>query len=47
MPSGKGFSRPGADDTSAVSPQVPVWIGKDFRLDRTPRAATGGTPRAA
>jgi hypothetical protein len=27
-----------------VSPQGPAWIGKDFRLDRTPRATTPGSP---
>ena len=32
-----------ADDTGAVTPQGPVWIGKDFRLDRTPRAPSEGT----
>jgi hypothetical protein len=37
--SGKGFGA--ADDRAGgVSPQGPVWIGKDFRLDRSPRAAT-------
>ena len=40
--SGKGFSG-GGDPTSAVSPQGPVWIGKDFRLDRTPRAPSAAT----
>jgi len=52
VPSGKGFSAGGvANYTGAVSPQGPVWIGKDFRLDRTPRAASnnssaGGSSRA-
>ena len=41
--SGKGFAAAG-DTTSAVIPQGPVWIGKDFRLDRTPSAATPGAP---
>ncbi len=41
--SGKGFAG-AADSASTVSPQGPVWIGKDFRLDRTPRAATPGSP---
>jgi hypothetical protein len=41
--SGKGFSAGSADDTGAVRPQGPVWIGKDFRLDRTPRAPSEGT----
>ena len=45
MPSGKGFSAGSADDTGAVKPQGPVWIGKDFRLDRTPRAPSAA-PRA-
>jgi hypothetical protein len=43
VPSGKGFSR-GGDPDGAASPQGPVWIGKDFRLDRTPSAATPGAP---
>jgi hypothetical protein len=43
VPSGKGFSAGSADDSGAVTPQGPVWIGKDFRLDRTPRAASEGT----
>jgi hypothetical protein len=34
--SGKGFAG-GGDPAGTVSPQGPVWIGKDFRLDRTPR----------
>ena len=42
MPSGKGFAAAG-DPTSPVSPQGPVWIGKDFRLDRIPRATTAAT----
>ena len=29
----------GGDPDGTVSPQGPVWIGEDFRLDRTPRAA--------
>jgi hypothetical protein len=41
--SGKGFAA-GGDPISAVSPQGPVWIGKDFRLDRTPRAAASVPP---
>ncbi len=40
--SGKGFSGGGVSD-GTVSPQDPVWIGKDFRLDRTPRAPSEGT----
>lgn len=44
VPSGKGFSAGCADDTGAVRPQGPVWIGKDFRFDRTPRAPSEGTP---
>ena len=47
MPSGKGFSAGGADDTGAASPQGPVWIGKDFRLDRTTRATSPGSPSGA
>jgi len=43
VPSGKGFSAGSADDTGAVRPQGPVWIGKDFRLDRTPRVPSEGT----
>jgi len=43
VPSGKGFSAGTADDTGAVRPQGPVWIGKDFRLDRTPRVPSEGT----
>jgi hypothetical protein len=39
--SGKGFAA-AADPTGTVSPQGPVWIGKDFRLDRTPRAPSEG-----
>jgi hypothetical protein len=39
--SGKGFAAADAP-ISGVSPQGPVWIGKDFRLDRTPRAAASG-----
>jgi hypothetical protein len=46
VPSGKGFSG-GGDPDGAVSPQGPVWIGKDFRLDRTPRAATPGAPTSS
>ena len=41
--SGKGFAG-AADPDGTVSPQGPVWIGKDFRLDRTPRAAAPGSP---
>ena len=48
---GEGFAG-GEHPAGTVSPQGPVWIGKDFRLDRTPRAAAprstrggGGTPR--
>jgi hypothetical protein len=41
--SGKGFAG-GGDPDGTVSPQGPVWIGKDFRLDRTPRAATPDSP---
>lgn len=44
VPSGKGFFAGSADDTGAVRPQGPVWIGKDFRLDRTPRAPAAGDP---
>jgi hypothetical protein len=44
VPSGNGFCAGSADDTRAVTPQAPVWIGKDFRLDRTPRAPSEGTP---
>ena len=44
VPSGKGFSAGGADDTGAVKPQGPVWISKDFRLDRTTRALSPGSP---
>jgi hypothetical protein len=40
---GKGFSAGSADDTGAVRPQGPVWIGKDFRLDPTPMAPLEGT----
>ncbi len=43
MPSGKGFSAGSADDTGPVKPQGPVWIGKDFRLDRTPRTTSEAT----
>ena len=51
-PSAKGFSAGGADDTGAVIPQGPVWIGKDFRFDRTPwapskRVASGISSSAA
>jgi hypothetical protein len=45
--SGKGFSAGGADDTGAVKPQGPVWIGKDFRLDRATRAPSSGSPSGA
>ncbi|MCP9852829.1 hypothetical protein KBZ14_08080 [Synechococcus sp. HJ21-Hayes] len=41
--SGKGLSVGGAEESGAVRPQGPVWIGKDFRLDRTPRAPSAGT----
>jgi hypothetical protein len=54
VPSGKGFSAGSADDTGAVRPQGPVWIGKDFRLDAPPglqqqvtRPAAVAAPRAA
>ena len=43
--SGRGFAG-AADPAGTVSPQGPVWIGKDFRLDRSPRAATPGTQPA-
>ena len=43
VPSGKGLSAGTADDSAAVTPQGPVWIGKDFRLDCTPRARSEGT----
>ena len=43
VPSGKGFSAGNADDSVVVTPQGPVWIGKDFRLDRTPRAPSEGS----
>ena len=43
-PGGKGFCAGSADDTRAVTPQGPVWIGKDFRLERTPRPPSEGTP---
>jgi len=39
VPSGKGFSAGSADDTGPVRPQGPVWIGKDFRLERSPKSA--------
>ena len=42
VPSGKGFSAGSADDSGAVTPQGPVWIGEDIRLDRTPRAPSEG-----
>jgi hypothetical protein len=46
--SGKGFSGGGgADDTGAVKPQGPVWIGKNFRLDRTTRAPSPASPSGA
>jgi hypothetical protein len=38
----KGFAG-GGDPDGTVSPQGPVWIGKDFRLDRTPRAAASNS----
>ncbi len=31
-----------ADPAGTVSTLGPVWIGTDFRLDRTPKAATPG-----
>jgi hypothetical protein len=40
--SGKGFAG-GGDPDGTVSPQGPVRIGKDFRLDRTPRAAASNS----
>jgi hypothetical protein len=40
--SGKGFAG-AADPEGTVSPQGPVWIGKDFRLDRTPRAGASNS----
>ena len=43
VPSGQGFSAGNRDDTDAVRPQCPVWIGKDFRLDRTPRAPSAAS----
>jgi hypothetical protein len=43
VPSGKGFSAGSADDSGVVTPHGPVWIGKDFRLDGTPRAPSEGT----
>jgi len=43
LPSGQGFSAGNRDDTDAVRPQCRVWIGKDFRLDRTPRAPSGAS----
>lgn len=43
--SGKGFAAAG-DQAGTVSPQGPVWIGKDFCLDRLPTAASSGS-RAA
>jgi hypothetical protein len=39
---GKGFAG-GGDPDGMVSPQGPVWIGKDFRLDRNPRAAASNS----
>jgi hypothetical protein len=47
VPSGKGFSAGSADDSGAVTPQGPVCIGKDFRLDRTPTARSEGTASSA
>lgn len=41
--SGKGFAG-GGDPDGMVSPQGPVWIGKDFRLDRTPRSPSQASP---
>jgi hypothetical protein len=43
VPRGKGFSAGTPDDTGTVTPQGPVWIGKDFRLDRIPRTPSEGT----
>ena len=43
VPSGKGFSAGSADDTGPVRPQGPVWIGKDFRLERSPKSAPNAT----
>lgn len=40
--SGKGFAAAG-DPATGVSPQGQVWIGKDFRFDRTHRAAITST----
>ena len=48
VPSGKGFSAGGgADDTGAVKPQGPLWIGKVFRLDRNTRPASLSSPSGA
>jgi hypothetical protein len=44
VPSAKGFSAGGVDDTGAVKPQGPGWIGKDFRLDPTPRSPAASDP---
>jgi hypothetical protein len=41
--SGKGFAG-AADPAGTVSPQGPVWLGKDFRLDCNARAAAPGSP---
>lgn len=46
VPSGRGFSLLDQQGQPPRSPQGPVWIGKDFRLDRTPRATTTSAPAA-
>jgi hypothetical protein len=40
--SGKGFAG-AADPAGTVSPQGPVWIGKDYLLDRSPRAGASNS----
>ena len=35
----RGFSADAADEDGNMRPQEPVWIGKDFRLERSPRSA--------
>ena len=40
--SSKGFAG-GVDQAGGVNSQGPVWIAKDCRLDRTPRAATANS----
>ena len=53
VPSGRGFSAVAADEDGNIRPQGPVWIGKDFRIERSPRSAPNapspgtaiGTPR--